>query len=320
MAMTREHLEAYRRYGFVFVPDLFTREAMDAALDACDRIFYGGKRFEEWRDAFDGSGDPVRDGFFSNDASGRSQFPVGHDALDRLIENEAFLDAFCACLGTDDPHYCNAHLFVRAGPTDKRHAPNPWEGYHIDHDTNSFLPPSGRIGHDDYVNCGVYLHDVEPDGAPMHVIPGSHRQIVEILPRLISEGIYRPPTTITDIRLVPEFAAPVPSVAKAGTALFYSSYLVHAAVPFQDKTRQRALWTLSMARSDTRAYNRFANAYAYGDRTFTVPFWKNTTARVRTLFGWPPPGDPYYTPETLSLLASWYPGIDLDVYRSAREG
>lgn len=315
MALTAEQVEAFRRDGYVLVPDVFSIDEMASALDACERIFYGGKSFEAWREGFDGSSDGVRDGFFSNDTAGRSQFPVGVEALDRLIEDENYLDMFAQCLGTEAMWYCNAHLFLRSGPTDKRHAAHLWEGYHIDHDTNSFLPPCAEIDTYAYVNCGVYLHDVEEDGAPMHVIPGSHRQIITLLPRLLEQGLYKPPTTITDIREVPEFATPVPTTAKAGSALFYSSYLVHAAVPFQNKRKQRALWTLSMSRADTRSFNRFANAYMYGDRNFTVPFWKTTTPRVRSLFGWPPPGDSYYTEQTLALLEQWYPGIDLTPYR-----
>lgn len=315
MPLSAEQVETFRREGYVMVPDVFSQEEMAVARVAAERIFYGGKTFDEWKDSFDGSRDTVRDGFFNNDASGRSQFPVGIKALDSLIENKNYLDMFAQCLDTDEMWYCNAHLFMRSGLTDKRHAEHLWEGYHIDHDTNSFLPPHSKIGLYDYVNCGVYLHDVEEDGAPMHVIPGSHHQLIELLPRLLEQGIYKPPTTITDIREIPEFATPVPTTAKAGSALFYSSYLVHAAVPFQNKRKQRVLWTLSLSRKDTCSFNRFANAYNYGDRNFTVPFWKTTSPYVRSLFGWPPPNDPYYTPETLALLEKWYPGMDLTSYR-----
>ena len=59
----------------------------------------------------------VSDGFTTNhdQKTGRVQFPVGADALDRLIENETYLDIFTQCLG-DEPAYCNAHLFLRSGP------------------------------------------------------------------------------------------------------------------------------------------------------------------------------------------------------------
>lgn len=315
MGLTDDQKAAFARDGFVMAPRCFSADAMASALDACDRIFYGGKRFAQWRDAYGGSAGAVRDGFFTDDAAGRSQFPVGVDALDSLIADAGFLDAFADCLGTDAMHYCNAHLFVRSGPTDTRHAPNPWEGYHFDHDTNSFLPPTGRVGTDDYVNCWVFLHDVGPDDAPMRLIPGSHRQVSDLLPDLIARGDFRPPGSFPDIRRVPEFAPSVAATATAGTALFYSSWLVHAAVPFADKGAQRAVWTLSMARAETRAVNRFANAYAYADRSFTKAFWTTASARVRSLFGWPPPGDPIYTETTLGLLEAWYPGMDLGEYR-----
>jgi len=60
---------------------------------------------------------------------------------------------------------------------------------------------------------------------------------------------------LEDIREVPEFAEPVPTPAKVGSALFYSSYLIHASVPFENKRKQRALWTLSMERGDVAGPN-----------------------------------------------------------------
>ena len=38
------------------------------------------------------------------------------------------------------------------------------------------------------------------------------------------------------------------------------------------------------------------------------------TPRQRDLFGWPPPGDPYWNDQTLSDVALRYPGIDLSPY------
>ena len=84
----------------------------------------------------------------------------------------------------------------------------------------------------------------------MHVLPGSHKQAADV--RLRFNETY----LIEDIRKVPEFAEPVPTSSKVGSAPFYSSYLVHAAVPFKNKRKQRALWSLSMTRSDT---SRFIN-------------------------------------------------------------
>jgi hypothetical protein len=239
------------------------------------------------------------------------------EVLDRLIARPALLDALCDVLGTDQLSYINGHLFVRAGPTDRRHPDHPWEGFHIDHDTGSFLPPFAKPGRFDYANLAVYFHDVDEDCAPTALVPGSHRILPGIMPRLRREGLLKGPNTFTDIRAIPEFSERASATAKRGSIGLCSSYLVHAAIPFTDKTQQRSLWGVNVARAADAAYNRYANAFAYGERDFTIPFWSQTSARVRSLFGWPEAGHPYYTPHTLELLAQQYPQMNLTPYRTA---
>jgi hypothetical protein len=313
MKLTQDKLDAFHRDGYLIVADLFDSDSMAAALRDMEHIFYG-ESFAEYLADLDNTGKADSVGptvtnvvaHYGDTEHGRAQFPTGYDDLDRLIENEDYLDVFAQCLDTDDVSYCNAHLFMRSGSTDKRHPEHAWQGYHADHGTNTFLPLSKAIGSFDYVNSGVYLHDVDDDGAPMHVIPGSHRQAADVYLR--AEG------GLDDIRKVPEFAKPVPTTAKAGSALFYSSYLVHAAIPFENKRKQRALWTLSMARGDTSRWTKLANPLSPSERQFFQPFWEKTTARVRTLFGWPAPGHPFYTETTLKGISMRFPNMDLTPY------
>ena len=313
MKLTQDQLDAFHRDGYLIVADLFDSDSMVAALRDMEHIFYG-ESFAEYLADLDNTGKADSVGptvtnvvaHYGDTEHGRAQFPTGYDDLDRLIENEDYLDVFAQCLDTDDVSYCNAHLFMRSGPTDKRHPEHPWQGYHADHGTNTFLPLSNAIGSFDYVNSVVYLHDVDDDGAPLHIIPGSHRQAADLYLR--AEG------RLDDIRKVPEFAEPVPTTAKAGSALFYSSYLVHAAVPFENKRKQRALWTLSMARGDTSRWTKLANPWSPPERQFFQPFWEKTTARVRTLFGWPAPGHPFYTETTLKGISMRFPNLDLTPY------
>ena len=44
-------------------------------------------------------------------------------------------------------------------------------------------------------------------------------------------------------------------------------------------------------------------------------FLPQCSVRQRDLFGFPRPGDPYWTDETLDGVAARYPGIDLEPYR-----
>jgi len=160
------------------------------------------------------------------------------------------------------------------------------------------------------------MHDIEEDDAPMHVIPGSHRQLSDLLPRLVKSGdaIHG---AFRDIREIPEFSTPISVLAKAGDALFYSSYLVHAAIPFANKRKQRAVWGFSLGHAENNAFTRLNHLYQMNEREYSIPFWTKTSPRVRSLFGWPPPGDPYYTPETLELLAAWFPEMDLEPYHTS---
>lgn len=320
MPLSKSQLEAFQRDGFILVADLFDPAEMAAALNDMEHIFYG-KPFAEYLAEFDRTGkapsiEPTvknASSHYGDTVHGRTQFPTESDALDRLIENEEYLDIFGQCLGTNDMSYCNAHLFLRSGPSDQRYPEHPWQGYHADYGSNTFLPPSQDVDAFNYINCGVYLHDVEDYGAPMHVIPGSHRQAPETLLRLGStQG------NIDDIREAPEFALPVAATGKAGSALFYSSYLIHAAVPFKDKRKQRALWTLSMARGDTSRWIKLANPWSRPERPFSEPFWEKTTPSVRALFGWPPPGHAYYSETTLKGLAMKYPNMDLTPYQEVK--
>jgi hypothetical protein len=166
------------------------------------------------------------------------------------------------------------------------------------------------------MGSGILLHDINAGCAPMAIIPGSHHAVARHLPEWVRSGAFTLPNTIPDIRKIKEFAAPVPMTGSCGSAAFSTSYIVHAAVPFKDKTQQRSLWTLSLGRSAAQAWTRFSVPYHYGERDFFIPFWTKTTPQVRTLFGWPPPGHPYYTPQTLELLGLRFPGMDLAPYRA----
>lgn len=312
MLLDQDQLDAFHRDGFILVEDLFDAKEMTAALNDMEHIFYG-KSYVEYLEELDNTGitDSVEPtvtnsvAHYGDTKYGRAQFPTGFGALDRLIENDAYLDVFAQCLGTNDVSYCNAHLFMRSGPTDKRHPDHSWQGYHPDHGTNTFLPLSRAVGTFDYINSGVYLHDVDDDCAPMHVIPGSHRQAADVVLR----------GGLDDIRKIPEFAEPLPTSGKAGSGLFYSSYLIHAAVPFENKRKQRAFWTLSMARGDTSRWTKLANPWNGPEQKFFQPFWEKTTPRVRALFGWPEVGHAYYTETTLKGISMRFPNMDLSPYQ-----
>ena len=230
----------------------------------------------------------------------------------------------------------------------------PWPGYHVDHATNSHLPPSTDWNRFGYVNTAVYLHDVELDGAPMLVCPRSHALAPSLYSRLFADGIMAPGSRggIPDLREAEELMAPVPAVGKKGSVLLCkcsfpcrhrsrtsrkgavcradNSYLVHAAQPFENKRVQRAFWTLSVCRADTAEFNKLSNPWDGPDRDYMLGFAKSTTPRVLELFDTeevakaraeqgplPAAGHEFYTEQTLGLMEHWLPEVDLEPYRAA---
>ena len=172
MPLTKEQIDQFHQDGFIIVDDVFDPKDAEAAFVEMEKIFYG-KSFDEYLAEFDETGvaglvEPKTTGAISHYGEtryGRPQFPTGIEALGRLIENDDWLDMYEQCLGTQDLSYCNGHLFLRSGPTDKRHAEHPWQGYHIDNATNNFLPPHRETDLYHYVNSSIYLHDVPDDCA-----------------------------------------------------------------------------------------------------------------------------------------------------------
>src|SRR5690348_12700996 len=101
--LTQAQHDQYRRDGYLIVPDVFTKAEMQEALAAVDMITYG-KSFAEWsKDLAAGKKqEAIADGIGAKAKHGRAQFPSGVWALDRLIENETYLDIYCELLGSDD--------------------------------------------------------------------------------------------------------------------------------------------------------------------------------------------------------------------------
>jgi len=101
MPLSKNQLEDFYRDGFILVPDLFDPNQMKAALSEMETIFYG-KNFSKFLSEMDNgstvsSVEPtptVAVPHYGNTEYGRAQFPTGADALDRLIENDEYLDIF----------------------------------------------------------------------------------------------------------------------------------------------------------------------------------------------------------------------------------
>jgi hypothetical protein len=74
----------------------------------------------------------------------------------------------------------------------------------------------------------------------------------------------------------------------------------------------------SIHASYRHAENTWTSRNSWGDRSFHPdwrPFVEQATLRQLLLFGFPPPGHPYWTEETLAGVATRYPGLDVSQWQ-----
>jgi hypothetical protein len=68
------------------------------------------------------------------------------------------------------------------------------------------------------------------------------------------------------------------------------------------------------------AANQWTSRYSWGDRSYTAewaPFVERVSARQLWLFGFPRPGHPYWTSETLAGMGARFPHLDLTPWRDS---
>ena len=320
MRLTTKQLAAWQRNGTLVVPNVFSEEETGPALEAIERNAYQGLRYAEYRTKWEAQPEALKRAYEKTDAMqqlagpfGQAlHFPTGLAAVDKLLENETYLGIARELLGAEEIRLGYGQIFLREGLTDSRHSEHPWQGYHIDNATNSALPPHPDWQRYGYILSGIILHDIELDGAPMLVCPGSQDQLATIWEKYPGRA---GGMGIPDLReFEGELSDPIPVTAKTGSVAFRSSYLVHAAQPFKNKSKQRAWMGYHFHRAENADWCKTTRPVPGWSSPQYVEFIGQTTPAVRRVLGWPAPGDAYWTRETLTRLAHAYPSIDLTPY------
>lgn len=167
----------------------------------------------------------------------------------------------------------------------------------------------------------VYLDDVTDDLGPPKLVSREHTAGRPVVPN------WTPRTGLPPSEVDRFTAAPAPGLYAAETAATGPAGTV---VAFELGTFQRgsalrrpggARYTMHV--NFRRAEADWAGRHAWADRSHQ-PAWyrfvEQATPRSLELFGFPPPGHPFWTPATLDGIARRYPGLDLTPWLTARAG
>jgi hypothetical protein len=292
--------QAWRTDGFVILPAYLSADDLAPALDGLSACFPTAAGFH------DGS-DPRRQRFLDDEFDGIDTFPFGSVQLSRLAVHDRIVDLVEALLGTDDVRIYSAEAWAKyTGATDY----DQW--LHRDFLNHTILAPARH----EAVELFVYLVDVPDDLGPPHLVPRSRTADLPLLPNWHP----RADTGRTGDRFVaaggrPDlYAAEVSAAGPAGTVVAFSLDTVHRGTALTRPGGAR----YSMHLGFRVAAAEWAQRQGWAGRSHD-PAWyrfvEEAAPRQLALFGFPPPGHPFWTSETLDAAALRYPRLDLAPWR-----
>jgi hypothetical protein len=294
--------QAWRTDGFVIVPGYLSADDLAPALDELSLCFPTATGFH------DGS-DPRGQRFVGDEFAGIDTFPFASSQLSLLAVHVRIVDLVESLLGTEAVRLYSAEAWAKyTGAADY----DQW--LHRDFLNHTILVPAEF----QQVELFVYLVDIPDDLGPPHLVPRVHTADLPPLPNWHP----RADTDPSDNRFVATagradlYAAEVSAAGPAGTVVAFTPDTLHRGTALTRPGSARYTMHLCFRTAEAE----WAQRQGWPDRSHD-PAWyrfvEQATPRQLALFGFPRPGHPFWTAETLAGTALRYPGLDLTPWEEA---
>lgn len=279
--------ETWRRDGFVLLPGYLHGPELAAARADLASIY---PRAEEYHAA------PMDDRnrrYTGDEFGGIIAFPFPAVSLCRLVVHDKLITFAAAAFGTPDLRIYASEIWAKytgAASYEQEH--------HRDYLNHTPLVPSTDTRWRG-LEMFIWLSDVAEEHGPTHVVPLTETAEFPALPHGY-ERAERPQL----------YDAETSAAGPAGTVVAYSTDTFHRGTEMTAPGGARYAAHVSYR----HAANTWTSRHAWGDQSFNPhwrPFVEHASMRELLLFGFPPPGHPYWTPQTLAGMATRYPGLDL---------
>ena len=284
----------WEQEGWCLVQGLLPAASVEAAQAALPALFPTAREFAT-------DADPARNEPFRVDSHRvMPRFPFEVSALNDLVVHDALIDLAEQLLGISDPRLYQAMVSAKYADA----APSDEQLLHADYANHTLVVPRHEPGYQQLTTF-VYLSDVTPETAATRVVP---RRLTAGIP---VERTYLSPVDYADL-----YAAEVPASGPAGSVLAYRPDTYHRGVRVHAPGAARFMLHVSFKPAATDWLGSFGLADAGEDMAWHR-FVPRATERQLTVLGFPAPGHPYWTPETLAGVAARYPRLDLTPWRAA---
>lgn len=292
--------------GFAVLPGYLPAADLDPAVSELGLLF-------PTADEFHGAVDPQRNArFIGDEFDGIDSFPFASPAVNRIPACDALISLATALLDTPDIRLYSAEAWAKyEGAADYD------QDLHRDYLNHTMLAPSSAPAFRQ-VELFVFLSEVTVElGAPRMVprsavtdgLPAKPNFFPRIDPSDTDEGFVSS-TGRPDL-----YEMEVAATGPPGTVVAFQPQTVHRGSAINQARGSR----FTMHLSYRPAAAEWAQRHAWADRSHNdrwYSFVEQASPRQLELFGFPPPGHPYWTRETLDGVAQRYPGLDMDEWRS----
>ena len=295
---------AWRSDGFVILPGFIPADELESAVGELDLLFPSAAGFHD-------GVDPRRERFIGDEFAGIDTFPFASSEVSLLAVNHRILELAQALLDDGDVHLYAAEAWAKyTGACDYD------QDLHRDYLNHTVLVPSTTPGCRQ-VEMFVFLNDVPPELAPPRLVSRTHTADRPAVPNWLLRPGHDSDWRFDDDSGSPEiYGAEVSGAGPAGTVIAFEPGTFHRGTQL---TAPRGV-RYSMHLGFRPASLHWAQRVSWAARSFTnewVEFVSRATAPQLHAFGFPPPGHPYWTPETLAGMALRYPKLDLSPWHTA---
>ncbi len=280
--------------GWCVIENVVPPELLAAAQAALPAVYPTADEFAD-------NVDPERNApFFTERGAPRVQFPFESGALNRLALSDEIVDIAERMLEVDEIRVYQAGLNAKYSNA----APDYEQLLHMDYANHTLVVPRTDAGYQ-HVTMFVYLTDITPETGATRIVNREYTTGVPI------ERTYLHLEEYADV-----YAHEVAASGSAGSVLVYRPDVFHRGVPMTAPRTARFMMPVAFKPAGTEwiGFHAFPTR---GEDMAWHRFMRKATLRQLTLLGFPKPGDPYWTPETLAGVAARYPALDMSPWRDA---
>ena len=283
--------DEWRRHGFVVLPNLLSGADLEVAQRDLALVYPTAEEFHS---------DPLseRNSRYTGDEyDGIIPFPFPTTSLCSLSVHDKIVAFVETAFGTEDVRIYASELWAKYTG-----AVTYEQEHHRDYLNHTPLAPSTDIRWRG-LEVFIWLSDVPEELGPTHLVP---------LPQ--TNGFPALPHSYRREERPDLYEKEISGAGTAGTVVAYSTDTFHRATELIRAGAAR----FSIHASYRHAENTWTSRHSWGDRSFDPdwqPFVEQATLRQLLLFGFPPPGHPYWTDETVEAVAIRYPNLDVTPWR-----